>query len=259
MLRNKIVMVTGASSGIGAASAEQFARQGARLILIARRAGRLEAVTASLQQQYGASILPITLDITDHDAIKHAIESLPEAWQAIDLLLNSAGLAAGLDKLYQADIADWEAMIDTNVKGLLYMTRYVVPGMVARNKGHIINIGSIAGHQTYANGGVYCGSKAAVRSISQGLKLDLTGTAVRVTSIDPGMVNTEFSLVRFKGDNHRADNVYNGMTPLTPDDIADTILWCATRPAHVNIAEILLFPTEQSSATVVHRQSVPNT
>ncbi len=254
MFKNKIVMITGASSGIGAASAQQFAAQGAKLILIARRAERLETLSASLQQQYNVSILPMIIDITDHNAVKHAIENLPQEWQAIDLLLNSAGLAAGFDKLYQSDIQDWEAMIDTNVKGLLYMTRYVVPGMVARNQGHIINIGSIAGHQTYANGSVYCGSKAAVRSISQGLKLDLTGTAVRVTSIDPGMVNTEFSLVRFKGDNERADNVYKGMTPLTPDDIADTILFCATRPAHVNIAEVILFPTDQSSATIVHRR-----
>jgi serine 3-dehydrogenase len=254
VFKNKIVMITGASSGIGAASAQQFAAQGAKLILIARRAERLEELVTQLRKQYSVSILSISMDITDHDAVKHAIENLPQDWQAIDLLLNNAGLAAGFDKLYQSDIQDWEAMIDTNVKGLLYMTRYVVPGMVARNQGHIINIGSIAGHQTYANGSVYCGSKAAVRSISQGLKLDLTGTAVRVTSIDPGMVNTEFSLVRFKGDNERADNVYKGMTPLTPDDIADTILFCANRPAHVNIAEMILFPTDQSSATVVHRR-----
>jgi serine 3-dehydrogenase len=255
MLKDKLVLITGASSGIGAASARQFAAQGARLILSARRADRLDELADRLQQDYNVPVLPMPLDITDHYAVKQSLEELPDNWQAIDILLNNAGLAAGLDKIYEADVQDWETMIDTNIKGLLYMTRYVAPSMAMRNRGHIINIGSIAGHQTYAKGGVYCASKAAVRSITQGLKLDLTGTAVRVTSIDPGMVNTEFSLVRFKGDLRRVDDVYQGMTPLTPDDVADAVLYCATRPPHVNIAEMVLFPTDQSSATVIHRQT----
>ncbi len=253
MLKNKIVLITGASSGIGAATARQFAKQQARLILVARRQDRLETLTQELKQQYASDILPLVLDITQHDAVQAAIEQLPAAWQAIDILVNNAGLAMGFEKLYEGNAQDWDAMIDTNMKGLLYVTRHVVPGMVVRDQGHIINMGSIAGHQPYANGGVYCATKAAERSLSQGLKLELTGTAVRVTSIDPGIVQTEFSAVRFKGDQKRAERIYRGLQPLTPDDIADSILYCATRPPHVNIAELIIFPTAQSAATVVHR------
>lgn len=253
-LKNKIILITGASSGIGAACAEQFAAQGAKLILIARRQERLTELTERLKP-YQIPVLVQTLDVTSQEAVQQFIANLPSEWQAIDALINNAGLAAGLDKLYQADITDWEAMINTNVKGLLYVSRYVVPGMVARNAGHIINIGSIAGHQNYAGGSVYCGTKAAVNSITQCLKLDLTGTAVRVTTIDPGMVETEFSQVRFKGDNQRAEQVYKGMIPLTANDIADAIVYCATRPAHVNILEMILLPTAQSAATVVHREN----
>lgn len=246
-------MITGASSGIGAACAEQFAAQGAKLILLARRQDRLEALAASLQH-YSTPILIQTLDVTDQYAVQQFVETLPSEWQAIDVLINNAGLAAGMDKLYLADIADWEAMINTNVKGLLYMSRYVVPGMVARNQGHVINLGSIAGHQNYVGGSVYCGTKSAVNSITHCLKLDLTGTAVRVTTIDPGMTVTEFSEVRFKGDSKRVEQIYKGMTPLTATDIADAVFYCASRPPHVNILEMILLPTDQSAVTVVHRE-----
>jgi serine 3-dehydrogenase len=192
--------------------------------------------------------------VRDRAAVELAIGSLPSPWSEVDILINNAGLSRGLDKLYLGDIEDWEEMIDTNIKGLLYLTRYVLPGMVDRGSGHIINIGSIAGHQTYPGGNVYCGSKAAVKAISEGLKLDLLGTPIRVTSIDPGMVETEFSQVRFHGDRERAKKVYEGIKPLTAQDVADVIFFCATRPAHVNINQVILMPVDQASATLVNRQ-----
>jgi 3-hydroxy acid dehydrogenase / malonic semialdehyde reductase len=251
---NQIILITGASSGIGAACVKYFAQAGAKLILAARRIEKLQQVVESLNIQ-PANVHLIQLDVRDRIAVESAISHLPAQWSNIDILVNNAGLSRGLDKLHEADFQDWEEMIDTNIKGLLYMTRYVLPGMVQRNKGHIINIGSIAGHQTYPGGNVYCSTKAAVKSISEGLKLDLIGTQVRVTSVDPGMVETEFSNVRFHGDNQRADKVYQGLTPLTPDDIADVIFFCATRPAHVNINEVILMPVDQASATLVNRRS----
>jgi 3-hydroxy acid dehydrogenase / malonic semialdehyde reductase len=250
---NQIILITGASSGIGAACVKYFAQAGAKLILAARRIEKLQQVVESLNIQ-PANVHLIQLDVRDRIAVESAISHLPAQWSNIDILVNNAGLSRGLDKLHEADFQDWEEMIDTNIKGLLYMTRYVLPGMVQRNKGHIINIGSIAGHQTYPGGNVYCSTKAAVKSISEGLKLDLIGTQVRVTSVDPGMVETEFSNVRFHGDNQRADKVYQGLTPLTPDDIADVIFFCATRPAHVNINEVILMPVDQASATLVNRK-----
>jgi 3-hydroxy acid dehydrogenase / malonic semialdehyde reductase len=251
---SQIILITGASSGIGAACVKYFAQAGAKLILAARRIEKLQQVVESLNIQ-PANVYLIQLDVRDRIAVESAISHLPTEWSNIDILINNAGLSRGLDKLHEANFQDWEEMIDTNIKGLLYVTRYVLPGMVQRNKGHIINIGSIAGHQTYPGGNVYCSTKAAVKSISEGLKLDLIGTQVRVTSVDPGMVETEFSNVRFHGDNQRADQVYQGLTPLTPDDIADVIFFCATRPAHVNINEVILMPVDQASATLVNRRS----
>jgi 3-hydroxy acid dehydrogenase/malonic semialdehyde reductase len=252
-IKNQIVLITGASSGIGAACAQGFAQAGAKLILAARRFERLEDLAASLGLAADRVHL-IQLDVRDRSAVESAISNLPTSWSEIDILINNAGLSRGLDKLHQGDFQDWEEMIDTNIKGLLYLTRYVVPGMVNRGRGHVINIGSIAGHQTYPGGNVYCGTKAAVKAISEGLKQDLLGTPIRVTSVDPGMVETEFSQVRFHGDTNRANQVYRGLKPLTGEDIADVILFCATRSPHVNINEVILMPVDQASATLVNRQ-----
>ncbi|MBD1916401.1 MULTISPECIES: SDR family oxidoreductase [Cyanophyceae] len=252
---NQTVLITGASSGIGAACARRFAAIGARLILAARRWEPLQTLAAELQQQHAAEVLTVVLDVRQREAVSEAIAQLPEAWQAIDILINNAGLSRGLDKQYEAPLDDWEAMIDTNIKGLLYVTRAVVPGMVARGRGYVVNVGSIAGRQTYPGGSVYCATKAAVRSLSEGLKLDLLGTPVRVTNIDPGLVETEFSLVRFDGDRDRAQGVYQGMTPLTGDDVADVIVFAVTRPAHVNVSDVMLMPTAQASVFHTHRQA----
>lgn len=255
MMQNQTVLITGASSGIGAACARSFAAAGARLILTARRLDRLEALADELAQKFQTASHLLQFDVSDQAAVAGALEALPEAWASLDVLINNAGLSRGLDKLYQGKLPDWEEMIDTNVKGLLYVTRAVVPGMVNRNHGHVVNIGSIAGHQTYPGGNVYCATKAAVRALSEGLKMDLLGTAVRVSSVDPGMVETEFSEVRFHGDRDRASSVYQGVTPLTPDDIAEIILFCVTRPAHVNISDLIVMPTAQASATLLHRSA----
>ncbi len=250
-LAQKTVFITGASSGIGQATARAFAVQGARLLLCARRQDRLEAERANLTGAADVHLLP--LDVTDSTAVKQAIASMPAAWQAIDILINNAGLSRGLDKLHEGKLQDWEEMIDTNVKGLLYVTRAVVPGMVERGRGHIVNIGSTAGHMTYPNGAVYCATKAAEHSITEGLREDLLGTPLRVTTIDPGMVETEFSQVRFRGDESRAAKVYENITPLAPADVADAILYAVTRPAHVNISQILLTPIAQANSLLIHR------
>ncbi|ABA22499.1 Short-chain dehydrogenase/reductase SDR [Trichormus variabilis ATCC 29413] len=254
-LKNQIVLITGASSGIGNACARIFAGAGAKLILAARRLERLQQLADELNQDFGVETHLLQLDVRDRSHVESAITSLPPAWSAIDILINNAGLSRGLDKLYEGDFQDWEEMIDTNIKGLLYLTRYVVPGMVNRGRGHVINLGSIAGHQTYPGGNVYCGTKAAVKAISEGLKQDLLGTPVRVTSVDPGMVETEFSEVRFHGDTERAKKVYQGVNPLTPEDVADVIFFCATRSPHVNINEVILMPVDQASATLVNRKT----
>ena len=248
-----IVLITGASSGIGEACAQVFAQAGARLILAARRLERLTQLRDQLTEKFSSEVLILQLDVCNPAAVATAIESLEPDWQSIDVLINNAGLSRGLDKLYEGNIQDWEEMIDTNVKGLLYMTRAVVPGMVQRGRGHIINLGSIAGHETYPKGNVYCATKAAVRAISEGLKQDLLGTPVRVSSVDPGLVETEFSQVRFHGDTDKATAVYRDTTVLSPADVAEVILFCVTRPAHVNLSEILLMPTAQAGATLVHR------
>ena len=254
-LKEKIVFITGASSGIGAATALAFASEGARLLLAARRAGKLAEV-ASLALERGApAVHSIDLDVREHRAVQNAIDTLPEEWAAIDVLVNNAGLSRGLDKLYMGRVEDWDEMIDTNVKGLLYVSRAVVPGMVVRGHGHIINMGSTAGEITYPNGAVYCASKAAEKAINDGLRQDLLGTPVRVTSIDPGMVETDFSLVRFRGDEERAAKVYKGVTPLAPEDISDAIVWSASRPAHVNIARISMTSINQANSLLFHRES----
>ncbi|MEW5858922.1 MAG: SDR family oxidoreductase [Cyanobacteriota bacterium] len=253
-IKDKIVVITGASSGIGAACAKVFAQAGAKLILVARRQERLQELADELSKEFSCQLHLLALDVRDRASVESAFSSLPDAWADVDILINNAGLSRGLNKLHEGSIQDWEEMIDTNIKGLLYCTRYLVPGMVNRGKGHVVNLGSIAGHQTYPGGNVYCASKAAVKSISEGLKQDLLGTPVRVTSVDPGLVETEFSQVRFHGDSDRAQKVYQGLTPLTPEDIADVIFFCVTRPAHVNISELLLVPTDQATATQVHRR-----
>ena len=252
-LKDKIVLITGASSGIGASCAQVFAQAGANLILTARRIDRLEALAQQLRGEFGISVHPVQLDVRDRDRVELVFQSLPPEWTEIEILINNAGLSRGMEKLHEGSIEDWEEMIDANLKGLLYVSRAIVPGLVSRGKGHIVNIGSIAGRHAYPGGNVYCASKAGVRAISQGLKLDLLGTPIRVSEIDPGLVETEFSVVRFHGDEERAKTVYDGLTPLTPDDVADVVFFCTTRPARVNISEVLLVPTDQATATQVSR------
>lgn len=252
-VKDQIILITGASAGIGMSCAHLFAEAGAKLILAARRQERLEQLGAELKGQFNSEIYLLPLDVRDRAAVESSLSSLPESWSSVDILINNAGLSRGLDKLYQGSIEDWEEMIDANVKGLLYVTRSIVPGMVQRGRGHVVNIGSIAGRAAYPGGNVYCASKAAVRAISEGLKQDLLGTQVRVTEIQPGLVETEFSIVRFHGDTDRAQKVYEDLTPLTPDDIADVVFFTVTRSPHVNISEVLLVPTDQANATLVHR------
>ncbi|MFC5861661.1 SDR family NAD(P)-dependent oxidoreductase [Acidicapsa dinghuensis] len=252
-LKGKTVFITGASSGIGEFTAYAFAAEGARLLLAARRKDKLESVAKTALEKGASAVHAFDLDIRNQAAVVTAIEGLPAEWQAIDVLVNNAGLSRGLDKLYEGNIRDWEEMIDTNVKGLLYVTRTVVPGMVARGEGHIINLGSTAGELTYPNGAVYCATKAAEKSINDGLRQDLLGSPLRVTSIDPGMVETEFSKVRFHGDEERASKIYKGVTPLTPADVADAIVWAASRPAHVNIAHVLMTSITQANSLLFHR------
>lgn len=253
-LQDRIVLITGASSGIGSATARVFAQAGAKLILTARRQDRLEELADELGKEFASSTQLLPLDVRDAIAVESAISNLSADWSSIDVLINNAGLSRGLEKLQAGSIQDWEEMIDTNIKGLLYLTRAIVPGMISRGRGHVVNLGSTAGHQTYPNGNVYCATKAAVRVISEGLKQDLLGTPVRVSSVDPGLVETEFSQVRFRGDTERAKKVYQGLTPLTPTDVADVIFFCATRPPHVNISEVLLMPTDQAGSMLFNRQ-----
>jgi serine 3-dehydrogenase len=250
---NGTVLITGASSGIGEAAARSFAAAGARLVLAARRTERLERLAAELAEKHGTSCHHVALDVRDAGVVTRILEDLPAEWAEIDVLVNNAGLSRGLEKLHEGSIQDWDEMVDTNVKGLLYVTRAVVPSMVARGRGHVINLGSIAGHEVYPGGAVYCATKFAVAAITRGLRIDLLGTNVRVTSIDPGMVETEFSLVRFHGDSTRAERVYDRVQALTAEDVADAILYAATRPAHVNVDEVLLMATAQASTTLVHR------
>jgi len=253
-IRNQIVFITGASSGIGAACAKALAREGAKLILNARRRDRLETLSNQLLTQFSAESLVLPFDVSNLAEVKESIQQLPAEWRAVDVLINNAGLARGLTTLPEGQIEDWEEMIDVNVKGLLYVSRLIVPGMLKRRSGHVVNIASVAGIHTYPRGNVYCATKAAVRVLSEGLKMDLLGTPIRVTTISPGLVQTEFSEVRFKGDRERAAQVYAGLVPLTGSDVADAVLYCLTRPLHVNVAEIVLMPTDQASSTLIHRR-----
>jgi len=253
-LNGKIVFITGASSGIGAATAIAFAAEGARLLLAARRAGKLAQVASLALERGAAAVHSIDLDVRDHRAVQNSIDALPPEWAEIDVLVNNAGLSRGLEKLYVGKIEDWDEMIDTNVKGLLYVSRAVVPGMVVRGRGHVVNLGSTAGELAYPGGAVYCASKAAERAINDGLRQDVLGTPVRVTSVDPGMVETDFSLVRFHGDEERAAKVYKGVTPLRAEDVADAILWAVTRPPHVNIARVLLTSVDQANSLLFDRK-----
>ena len=253
-LKGKIVFVTGASSGIGAVTALAFAAEGTRLLLAARRAGKLAEVAAAALERGAEAVHTINLDVRDRDQVQQVIDALPAEWAAIVILIINAGLSRGLEKLHEGKVDDWEQMIDTNVKGLLYVTRAVVPGMVERGRGHVVNLGSTAGEMTYPGGAVYCGSKAAERAINDGLRQDVLGTPIRVTSVDPGMVETEFSIVRFHGDTERAANFYKGIQPLTPEDVADAILWAVSRPANVNIARIMLTPVQQANSLLNYRK-----
>ena len=254
-LANTIACITGASSGIGASCAKAFASEGASLLLLARRKDRLDALAADLTAQFGTRSRTATLDVRNREQVEKVFASLPAEWRQIDILVNNAGLSRGLDKLQEGNVQDWEEMIDTNVKGLLYVSRTVIPGMVQRGAGHVINIGSIAGHQIYPGGNVYCATKHAVKALTEGLKMDLLGTGVRVCSVDPGLVETEFSIVRYHGDTQRAAQTYVNMKPLAPDDIADVVVFTVTRPPHVDITEVIVMPTAQGSVHHVHRKS----
>ena len=251
-LKNKIVLITGASSGIGKACAEQFAEKGAKLILTARRADRIRCLATTLQEKFSVECLPIPLDVQDKNQVRQVLETLPATWQKIDILVNNAGIALTLDKMQDAKVEHWETMLNTNVHGLLYVTRAILPGMIARNEGHIINMGSVASHQTYVGGNIYAASKSAVHAISQSLRFDLMGTKIRVTHISPGAVETEFSEVRFD-DKVRAKKFYQDFSPLSADDIADTVIYAATRPLHVNVSEIVIFPTDQAASHAITR------
>lgn len=254
-IMNRIVLITGASSGIGWASAIALAQGGdRRFILTARRLQRLEALKQILESEYQAQVLCIELDVRDRTQVESKLGQLPEDWQSVDLLINNAGLASGLASIEGGDIEDWERMIDTNLKGLLYVTRTIAPQMKQRKSGHIINISSIAGRQVYPNGNVYCATKHAVQALGQGMRMDLVPYGIKVTQICPGAVETEFSLVRFHGDQERADKVYEGFTPLSAEDVADAIRYVANLPQHVSIDDLLIMPTAQASASIIHRQ-----
>ncbi len=244
----RTALITGATSGIGEATARRFGALGYRLILTGRRSHRLEAVKRAIETEHKTEILALSFDIRERAAVERAIAGLPDTWKQIDTLVNNAGLAAGLEHIDEGDPDDWERMIDTNVKGLLYITRQVAPLMIASGGGHIVNIGSIAGRQTYENGAVYCASKHAVNALSQGMRIDLLKHGIKVSQIRPGMVDTEFSTVRFHGDKARADAVYKGITPLTGDDIARVVEWIATLPPHININDIEVMPDRQADA-----------
>ncbi len=250
---NRIVLITGATSGIGLACARKFAKNGDRLIVTGRNGRRLEEIRRELSAE-GAEVMSLNFDVRDREKAVKCLNELPEDWREIDVLVNNAGLALGLEPEYEGDLDDWETMIDTNIKGLLTMTRLVVPGMVERNRGHVINIGSVAGDAAYAGGNVYCATKAAVKALSDGLRIDVAGTSVRVTNLKPGLVETNFSNVRFRGDRDRAADVYKGITPLTGDDIADVAVYAANAPEHVQIAEVLILATHQAGGSVIVRK-----
>ncbi len=255
LLKGKIALITGASAGIGKAIAEYFAAEGASLILVARRIDRIKELAANLIEKYNTESRLLELDVRNYSKIVEKFKSLEDNWQNVDILVNNAGKARGLNKLHEGLLDDWEEMIDTNIKGLLYFSRLIIPGMVKRNSGHIVNIGSIAGEEVYPNGNVYCGTKFAVHALSKGMVIDLNGTNVRVSNIAPGLVETEFSEVRFHGDKENAEKVYQGYKPLEAEDIADIALFCVTRKPHVLIQNVLVTPTDQATATIVHKET----
>ena len=250
---NKTILITGASSGIGEGCARKFASQGARIILNSRSTEKLESLAQDLKEKYNADCYVMPFDVCDRNSAAAALKALPEEWQSIDVLINNAGLAIGVDKEHEGNPDEWDVMIDTNIKALLSMTRLVVPGMIERGRGHIINIGSIAGDAAYPGGSVYCATKAAVKALSDGLRIDLVDTPLRVTNIKPGLVETNFSVVRFRGDKQKADNVYRGIKPLNGDDIAEVVYFAASAPEHMQVAEILVMPTYQATGTIVSK------
>jgi len=247
-------LITGATSGIGEATAKQLANLGYNIIITGRRLDRLKTLQTQIEADYSVSAYILAFDIRDKDATDKAINSLPEQWTQIDIMVNNAGLAAGADPIQDGLWSDWEQMIDTNIKGLLNMSKLIIPGMIARKKGHIINVSSIAGKEVYANGNVYCATKHAVDALTKGMRIDLLPHHIKVGSIAPGMVETEFSIVRYHGDQDKADNVYKGLTPLNAMDIAETIEFMVTRPPHVNINDVLIMPTAQATAVYNHRE-----
>ena len=249
----KTILITGASSGIGEGCARKFASQGARMILNSRSADKLTALAEELKENYDAECYVMPFDVCDRESAAAALNALPQEWKSIDVLVNNAGLAIGVDKEYEGKLDEWDVVIDTNVKALLSMTRLVVPGMVERGRGHIINIGSIAGDAAYPGGSVYCATKAAVKALSDGLRIDLVDTPLRVTNIKPGLVETNFSVVRFRGDKQKADNVYRGIKPLNGDDIAEVVYFAASAPEHMQVAEILVMPTYQATGSIVSK------
>ena len=251
---SKTILITGASSGIGEGCARKFASQGARLILNARSTDKLRTLAEEMKQKYNSECYVLPFDVRDRNSAAAALNALPEEWKSIDILINNAGLAIGVDKEYEGNPDEWDVMIDTNVKALLSMTRLVVPGMIERGRGHIINIGSIAGDAAYPGGSVYCATKAAVKALSDGLRIDLVDTPLRVTNIKPGLVETNFSVVRFRGDKNKADNVYRGIKPLNGDDIAEVVYFAASAPEHMQVAEILVMPTYQATGTIISKK-----
>lgn len=253
-LEGKIVFITGASSGIGEACAREFAKQKVNLILAARRVDRLKKLADQLEKGYQIKVNYLEFDVRDFDDVQNKFNSLESYWKQIDILVNNAGLAKGLEKVYEGKLSDWDEMIDTNLKGLLNVTRVISPIMVERQSGHIINIGSTAGHEVYTYGNVYSATKFAVKSLTQSFRLDMLDKGIKVSSVDPGMVYTEFSKVRFSGDESRAEQVYKGITPLSPADVAEAVVFCATRPYNVNINEVILTPIQQASSTQVYRK-----
>ncbi len=250
---NRTVLITGATSGIGKACAEKFAAANYNLIITGRRKERLDALAAELHATSNIKVLPLCFDVQDKEAVFSILGSLPEEWKKIDVLINNAGLALGRDSFEEADLQDWETMLNTNVHGLLYVTRAVLPFMIARKEGHIINMGSVAGKDVYEKGNAYCGSKFAVDALSKGMRIDLLRHNIKVTAIHPGAVETEFSMVRFKGDKEKADATYKGMVPLTGSDIADIIFYCATLPPHVCINDLTVTPTQQANGIYIHK------
>lgn len=252
-MKGKTIFITGATSGIGEGCARKFAAMGSNLILNGRNTEKLENLKKELTAQ-GVEVLTLPFDVRDRKAMQQAVDSLQGQWKHVDVLINNAGLVIGMDKEHEGSLDEWDIVIDTNIKALLAMTRLIVPGMVERGCGHVINIGSIAGDAAYAGGSVYCATKAAVKALSDGLRIDLVNTPVRVTNIKPGLVETNFSVIRFRGDQDKADAVYKGIRPLTGDDIADVVYYAASAPDHVQIAEVLVMPTYQATGTVCHRQ-----